>query len=179
MLITLRHHQFINSTIMIRYVFAAVCFQPRGNPAAGIAMLPLYAANCGSLVVYDHPEYEARGWTRAERVVFAAFNMPVLDVLEPMDGTLCKNFTRQNGRKETRMLLSDATLGELTNHAADGPLIEQLQKLAIAEWGNSWRGKWSRQYYEVEEEMRGMQRLEFGTTEIRLWDAAPGSQWEA
>lgn len=140
-------------------------------------MLPLYAANCNSLVVYDHPEYEARGWTRAERVVFAAFNMPVLDVLEPMDGTLSKSFTRKNGKKETRVLLSDATQGQLTNPEADAPLIEQLQKLAIAEWANSWRGKWSREYYELEEEMRGMQRLEFGTTEIRLWDAAPGSQW--
>ena len=138
-------------------------------------MLPLYAACCNSFVIHDHPEYDARGWTRVERMIFASFNMPVFDVLEPMPGTLNLNYTSQAGRKETRVLLADATAGLLTNPSADGPLIQQLQELCFEEWGHSWRGKWSRDYYQHDQKIRGVQRLELGNTEVRLWDATPGS----
>lgn len=149
---------------------------PRGNPAAGVAMLPLYTANCNSLVMYDHCEYEERGWTRAERLVYCAFNMPVFDVLNPLAGTLSKNYTNPDGRQETRKLLADPSAGSLTNPEADGPLIEQLQQLAVAEWANSWRGTWNKHYYGTVRAMKGIERLEFGVTEVQMYDATPGSQ---
>ena len=121
-------------------------------------------------------EYEARGWTRAERVVFAAFNMPVFDVLAPMAGTLSENYINVRGGKETRVPLCDATAGQLTNPGADAPLVEQLQTLAVEEWGKSWRGKWDRNHYGNVEKMEGMQTLEFGRTQVRLWPAVAGSQ---
>ena len=56
--------------------------------APGIAMLPLYTAICGRFVHYDHPQYHDRGWTRAERCIFAAFNKPQVTVLCEADGVL-------------------------------------------------------------------------------------------
>ena len=52
----------------------------------GVAMLPLYAAHCASLAIIDHAEYDERAWTRAERVLFAAFNKPEVVVLGSLGG---------------------------------------------------------------------------------------------
>lgn len=61
------------------------CVNQRGI-APGVACLPLYAANCASMSILDHVEYDERAWTRAERVIFASFNKPEFVVIMPVDG---------------------------------------------------------------------------------------------
>ena len=80
----------------------------------GVAMLPLYAAHCASLAIIDHAEYDERAWTRAERVLFAAFNKPEVVVLGSLGGdkgvlrphgVLDKTAAGQMGVKELKTIL--------------------------------------------------------------------------
>ena len=45
--------------------------------AAGVTMLPLYAASCNNILCYNQIGYEQRSWCRIERTMFASFCAPV------------------------------------------------------------------------------------------------------
>ena len=141
-------------------------------------MLPLFLANCDKLVYHDHSEYGRRGWTMLERTVFAAFNKPLIAVLQPRLGTLesgrpivpqAGSSVPFSGRSlrtaatRTLHVLDDPSEGLLTDPETDRPLLSRLLGLTQQRWGLCWRGtatQWSL------DGMRGLEQLEFGKTEV-------------
>lgn len=160
-----------------------VCIDQR-SPSAGIGMLPLYLANCDKLVYHDHAEYGRRGWTMLERTVFAAFNKPVIAVLQPRLGTLesgrpilpqagsavpFSGKSLRTAASRTLHVLDNPSDGLLTDPETDRPLLARLLELTQKRWALCWRGattQWSLQG------MRGLERLEFGKTEVVVETAA-------
>ena len=152
--------------------------------APGIAMLPLYTAICGRFVHYDHPQYHDRGWTRAERCIFAAFNKPQVTVLCEADGLLDTSgaaavesepepepdeedddqlprlWSLRGKHRRVREVdgLHDPIQGGFTD-PSDRVLIAKLVDLAKRNWGKSWRGTmadWAGNG------LRGLETLGFG-----------------
>ena len=137
-------------------------------------MLPLYLANCCNLVYHDHAEYGRRGWTMLERTIFAAFNKPVIYVLQPRLGTLesgrpilpstsntvpFSGHSLRTAASRTLHVLDNPADGLLTDAKTDGPLLRRLLKLTQKRWGMCWRGaatQWSLN------NIRGLDQLEFG-----------------
>ena len=154
-----------------------VCIDQR-SPSTGIAMLPLYLANCCNLVYHDHAEYGRRGWTMLERTIFAAFNKPVISVLQPRLGTLesgrpilpgagssvpFSGRSLRTAASRTLHVLDDPADGLLTDPKTDRPLLARLLELTQKRWAMCWRGattQWSLQ------NIRGLEHLEFGVTEV-------------
>jgi hypothetical protein len=158
-----------------------VCIDQR-SPSAGIGMLPLFLANCDNLVYHDHAEYGRRGWTMLERTVFAAFNKPVLSVLQPRLGTLesgrpilptsslpFSGRSLRTAATRTLHVLDDPADGLLTDPEADRPLLTRLLELTQKRWGVCWRGS-SNQW--LLQNIRGLGKLEFGVTEVVVETAA-------
>jgi hypothetical protein len=142
-------------------------------------MLPLFLANCDKLVYHDHSEYGRRGWTMLERTVFAAFNKPVIAVLQPRLGTLesgrpilpaaASSPAPFSGRSlrtaatRTLHVLDDPAEGLLTDPDTDRPLLSRLLELTQQRWGLCWRGTSTQRSLEG---MQGLDSLVFGKTEV-------------
>ena len=146
------------------------------NLAPGIAMLPLYTAMCDRFVFFESEEYHDRGWTRAERCIFATFNKPYCTALSRADDVQTSAVEEQEGqlarlmslsgkhqRRRQMQLLQNPEEGLLTAEAADRPRLTKLVELAHDKWGSSWRGRgedWAR------EGIQGLPELRFGETQV-------------
>jgi len=56
------------------YFWIDFCSADQREPAAHIAGLPVYIANCSNFVTFHHPEYADRAWCRLEMLMHASFS---------------------------------------------------------------------------------------------------------
>ena len=139
------------------------------DPAPGIAMLPLYTALCERLLFHDSVEYDRRGWTRAERAIFAAFNKPHFTAIGHKSSQNMSLQRTDSKKKHITLKLADPARAPdpLSDPAKDGPILERLVGLARRQWGVSWRG--SAEQWESFG-LKGLRRLVFGETECMFSD---------
>eukprot|EP00929_Paragymnodinium_shiwhaense_P067295 TRINITY_DN33889_c0_g1_i1.p1 TRINITY_DN33889_c0_g1~~TRINITY_DN33889_c0_g1_i1.p1 ORF type:complete len:1567 (-),score=249.67 TRINITY_DN33889_c0_g1_i1:238-4938(-) len=130
----------------------------------GVIMLPLYVSSCNAIVCFDSPEYEGRGWCRAERVLFASFVAPNLEVIS-------HNFrfigaADQQPHTEGKVLVTNPREGVLS-YNSDLATIGELVEICEAHWSQCWKDGLMK-VCEDRTKLKGVKQLRFGETQLRV-----------
>jgi len=133
--------------------FAGIDQDDPFGKAVGITLLPLYVATCQRVIFLDDKEYEARSWTRLERLLGAAFcdERSFLRIVYNGNLKSLRSVYRDgralgiNGswRSAIYMHLADPCDANVTN-PSDLEVIGRLKNVVSEHAPNLWKGGWIR-----------------------------------
>eukprot|EP00927_Polykrikos_kofoidii_P032349 TRINITY_DN27592_c0_g1_i1.p1 TRINITY_DN27592_c0_g1~~TRINITY_DN27592_c0_g1_i1.p1 ORF type:complete len:1631 (-),score=249.87 TRINITY_DN27592_c0_g1_i1:130-4839(-) len=129
----------------------------------GVIMLPLYVSTCNNIVCFDSPEYDVRGWCRAERLLFATFVAPNFEYIN--DRFRFLGDPSQQPAREDRVALPDPSKGVLS-YDSDREVVNELIQICCAHWGACWKDGLM-DIVEQKLKLNSVRSLRLETTEIR------------